>query len=142
MPIAELHPVIDDEETLRGMYMPNELEAGLLRQKLDQLEKAQAKHEAEAKIQAEQLATLLERKHQAQSAARTLVENRVTEIEKNNIALFGKEGISKGVIFEHTEGIGKLWGKYRDLKTRYWKLLFALASAGALGGGAVKLLGF
>lgn len=141
--IPLIQPITEDAEAeaLKGLYMPNEVEAALLRQKIDQLEKDNARHEAAHQLALSEVKTLLEQKHQAQSGARTLLEQRVNAIEQNNVALFGKEGISKGVIADHTASIGKLWGRYNDLKTRYWKLIIALVSAGALGGGAVKLFG-
>lgn len=120
IPIKRTTPEIAEK-----IYMPREVSPYLLRAELDQL-----------KDRFNEQATELQRIHNTQNAARSVVEKDVKEIQLTMVELVGRNGQS-GMVYSHKGQLKTLFTKTSDLKAKYWQLAAAgvsIATAAAAVG--------
>lgn len=130
-------------EIARELYEVDEVSTALLRAKVDELDKQLAELRAELRGEIGSVAAKIHSVHSTQNEKRAEFERicnrRLKPLEDAHIELFGGQATG-GLIGDHSRQLTKLWGRVKDLKTKYWRIVVYLAGAGGGGVAIGKLL--
>ena len=116
------------EEIAEDIYMDSEKSAAVLRSMIDQLQ-----------IKVGEQAAEIQRIHNANNARCKEIDDKVHRMELVQTVLVGLDGKS-GLVYSLKTQARRLFEMADEAKTRHWRLLLALGTAGGSGAAIGKFL--